>query len=118
MGPKEVELIDAGEKPCSLNTSIEALNETIKSYNEIIDPIEENANKCLEACGLAKTGASAKHVFKGCIVSLATDANLSLDELKKEIEFLDEEPYIKLGPRFEKWAGIVEGLPAWICSYF
>lgn len=118
MGIKEIELIDAGEKECSLNTSIEQLNEAIKSYNEIVDPIEENANKSLEACKLEKTGASAKHVFKGTIVSLAADSSMSLEDLNKEIEILEQEPWIKLGPKFNKWDGLNESLPAWVTAFF
>jgi hypothetical protein len=82
-----------------------------------VDPIEENATACLKACKLEKTGAVAKHVFMGCCISVATDKNCTADELKAEIEILNEDPWCKFGKRFEKWDGLTVSLPAWILGY-
>ena len=101
-----------------MNTVINKINGVIDSYNGVVDPIEDNANKCLKCCKLEKTGAVAKHVFMGVIVSAAADKDCSADDLKKEIEFLDEKPFVKFGPRFNKWEGLSDALPAWIVAYF
>jgi hypothetical protein len=92
------------------------LNKTIEDYNGIMDPIGVSAEICLKASKLTDTDATLKHVILGLFVSAAADKSCNYEEMKKEITFLEVEPFIKFGPMFTKYDGLAEGLPAWITA--
>jgi hypothetical protein len=114
MGIAKIDNLSAN---CYLNNAIDSLNKTIGAYNEIVEPVEEAAKTCLKSTKLDKTGANAKHVFLGVLLSAASDKNTSLDDLKKEVQILEQKPWVKYGEKFKKWDGLSEALPEWIGGY-
>lgn len=102
---------------CYLNNPIIQLNTIIDSWNAIVGPMETHGSACIKACKLDGLDVNAKHVFLGVCVSAAADKNCTVEDLEKEIVILEKEPWVKFGPRFQKWDGLTDNLPAWIVDY-
>jgi len=112
-----VETISADCK--DLNEAIKTVNWAVDSWCKLVEPIDKYEKECkkcakMETCG----GATCKHILLGCIAATCADAEVtSVDVIKKECEILDCKPWVKLGPKFEKWGGLCECLPKWIEAY-
>jgi hypothetical protein len=102
----------------SLNALIDKFNGIIDEWDGIYSPIDTNKSASIKAAGLDKTpGANITHVFLGLILTFIADLNMSLDDVKKSIKFLDKEPYIQI-TAVDKYKALIDSMPNWISAYF
>jgi len=110
--------IDTVHGAHSLNDLVNNINRLSSQWDDIIKPIQDYKEATLSAAGLDKVaGANISHVLLGLMVTFVADLGMSMDQLKKQVEFTHHEPFIKIGV-VDKYAHIIENLPEWMASYF
>ena len=110
--------IDTVHGAHSLNDLVNNINRLSSQWDDIIKPIQDYKEATLSAAGLDKVaGANISHVLLGLMVTFVADLGMSMDQLKKQVEFTHKEPFIKIGV-VDKYAPIIENLPEWMASYF
>ena len=74
------------------------MNEVLKEWGDVTGPIDDNKAASLKASALDKTpGANITHVLIGLMLTMVSDLNMSLTDVKNQIKFLEKEPYIQIG---------------------
>jgi division protein CdvB (Snf7/Vps24/ESCRT-III family) len=102
----------------SLNALIQKINDVVDEWGTINDPIEKAKAAALKASGLDKTpGANITHVLLGLVLTMIADLNMSAADIKKQIKFLEKEPYIQIGA-VDKYQALIDAIPPWLQSYF
>ena len=102
----------------SFNNLLTQFNEVVEDWKSRISPVKEAQKQTLEASQLTKTpGAKLQHVLLGFALALVSDLNMSLEDVQKQFTFTTDEPYIQIKV-VEKYKPVVEGLTAWVESYF
>jgi hypothetical protein len=116
MGFTEIDELDCN---CDLNRAIRTLNYAVDAWKNLCGPIEKYEKCALKCSGMEKvSGANAKHILCGVMVSVCTDKELcEKDKFCAEFKFLEEKPWLVLGPKLKKWDGLTECLPKWIEAY-
>ena len=101
----------------SINELIKEFNGIIKEWTDIYSPITAARKSTLDKCDMSKKpGSTIKNALLGLIVTMVSDLNMSLDDVKKAITFKDEAPYIEFNT-VEKYMEVYEAIKAWVLGY-
>ena len=105
------------ENGLSINDMIKEVNGIISSWTDVYKPITAGRKESLEKCKMEnKSGATIKHALMGLIVTMVSDLNMSIEDIKKSVTIETEAPFIKLEAA-EKYMDIYNSIKAWIMAY-
>ena len=117
MGKKPVEKLEEVKNGMAINDLIKEFNGIVGDWLAIYGSISDAMEKTLKGCGMDKTkSAGLKEVLMSLIVTMVSDLNMSLDDLKKQISFTVEEPFIKI-ECVDKYMTVYNDMVAWVKSY-
>lgn len=63
-----------------------------------------------------KKGATINHALMGLIVTMVSDLNMTVEDIKKSITFETESPFIKI-TTVDKYMKIYNSIKDWIMAY-
>tara|TARA_B110000285_G_C14935889_1_gene519554 strand:+ start:297 stop:533 length:237 start_codon:yes stop_codon:yes gene_type:complete len=63
-----------------------------------------------------KKGATIQHAMMGLIVTMVSDLNMTVEDVKKSITFEEESPFIKIST-VDKYMKIYNSIKDWIMAY-
>jgi len=115
MADNSIKTIEGAE---SINALIEKVNGIVDEWDGFYSEITKTKTAALTLSGLDKTpGANITHVLLGLVLSFIADLNMSMDDVKKQIKFTEEKPFIKID-KIDKYEALIESIPPWMSAYF
>ena len=117
MGKKEVEKLEEVKNGLAINDFIKEFNGIVGDWLDIYGAIKDGMESTLKSCGMDKCkSAGLKEVLLSLIVTMVSDLNMSLDDLKKQITFTVEKPFIKI-EAVEKYMDVYNKMVTWVEAY-
>lgn len=117
MGKKQVEKLETVKNGMAINDFIGEFNGVVGDWLDIYGSIQDGMEKSLKACGMDKVkGAGLKEALLSLIVTMVSDLNMSLDDLKKQIGFKAEPPFIDI-KCVDKYETVFEAIKGWIMAF-
>jgi len=114
---KSIDQLPEVENGGAINELIKEINEIISSWTDLYSPITEWRKKTLESCSMeGKTGASIKDALLGLIVTMVSDLNMTIEDLKKVISFKTEAPFIDI-KTVDKYMAVYEAIKEWVMAF-
>lgn len=105
------------ENGLSINDLIKEVNSIISGWTDIYQPITKGRTDSLDATGMKdKKGANIQHALMGLIVTMVSDLNMTIEDIKKSITITTESPFIQVATE-EKYMKIYESIKEWIIAY-
>ena len=101
----------------SINELVKEINAIISGWTGIYKPVTKGRTDTLDATSMKdKTGATVNHALMGLIVTMVSDLNMTVDDIKKSVTITDDAPFVHVAA-VDKYMKIYNSIKDWIMGY-